>query len=88
MGMNVHDIQRLIEDAFVGVRRDNGCTLHQSQFSDTFGDFDISDAFLEYVRDHPRDKYRWQAAAEALASYWLTVAARPTDQILLRNGLA
>jgi len=91
MGRDIRDIQTLIEDAFVGIQRDDGCTLHQSQFSDTFGDFDISDeewnrlrdaerfrdpetdwrdvpaaslqqnaivAFLEYVRDHPRDKYR------------------------------
>jgi len=44
-------------------------------------------AFLEYVRDHPGDKYRSQAAAEALTSYWaLPVAKRPTDQILLLDG--
>ena len=44
-------------------------------------------AFLEYVRDHPRDMYRSKAAAEALISYWaLPVAKRPTDQILLLDA--
>jgi len=153
MGRDIRDIQTLIEDAFVGIQRDDGCTLHQNQFSDTFGDFDISDeewnrlrdaerfrdpetdwrdvpaasldecdaalshappqcwcfylpaymrralelldavqqnavvAFLEYVRDHRRDKSRSQAAAEALISHWaLPVAKRPTDQILLLDG--
>ena len=184
MGGDIRDIQTLIEDAFVDIQRDDDCTLHQSQFSDTFGDFEISDeewnrlrdaerfrdpetdwrkvpaasldecdaalshatpqcwcfylpaymrralelletdlwfpdsmvfhltsahdsrshllprftlldavqqnaivAFLEYVRDHRRDKYRSQAAAEALTSYWaLPVAKRPTDQILLLDG--
>ena len=38
MGRDTRDIQTLIEDAFVGIQRDEDCTLHQSQFSDTFGD--------------------------------------------------
>jgi len=44
MERNIHDIQALIEDAFAGIRRDEDCTLHQGQFRDTFGDFDITEA--------------------------------------------
>ena len=43
MGRDIRDFQTLIEDAFVGIQRDDGRALHQSRFNDTFGDFDISD---------------------------------------------
>jgi hypothetical protein len=54
MGRDVRDIQTLIVEAFVGIRRDDDCTLHQSQFSDTFGDFDISDEEWYRLRDAER----------------------------------
>jgi len=54
MGRDIRDVQTLIEDAFVGNQRDDDCTLHQSQLSDTLGEFDISDEEWNRLRDAER----------------------------------
>ena len=41
--MEAAEVVKAIEVAFVGTTRDEECTLHQAQFTDTYGDFEITE---------------------------------------------
>src|ERR1700749_3582173 len=54
--MELEELLKLIDLAFMGTKRDEECTLHQAQFADTFGDVPITDD--EWTRRRAAEKLR------------------------------